>query len=265
MVWERNRSASSHWPRTSARVYDFTVPITPITTSSPTASSSPTAASAWSAPISSTATSKPQLRNWWKRCSAPCPPASAGRARIRSTSKELHRLLGGRVALRRRARPGERGDIDHTEADGPARRRRPGPGQRPRPQPRRRTVRHARLGQSLPRSAGRRSVFDEEAAKVMGLEKDMVCVMIHSGSRGLGYQVCDDALAMLRKAPAEVRHRSARTASRPAPDRQPGGPEVHRRHARRRQFRLVQSPAARCSRPARCSPTSSAEPGRHCR
>jgi tRNA-splicing ligase RtcB len=44
-------------------------------------------------------------------------------------------------------------------------------------------------------------VFDEEAAQVMGLEKDMVCVMIHSGSRGLGYQVCDDALAMLRKVP----------------------------------------------------------------
>jgi tRNA-splicing ligase RtcB len=44
-------------------------------------------------------------------------------------------------------------------------------------------------------------IFDEVAAAVMGLEKDMVCVMIHSGSRGLGYQVCDDALAMLRKAP----------------------------------------------------------------
>jgi tRNA-splicing ligase RtcB len=44
-------------------------------------------------------------------------------------------------------------------------------------------------------------VFDEEAARTFGLEKDMVCVMIHSGSRGLGYQVCDDALAMLRKAP----------------------------------------------------------------
>lgn len=44
-------------------------------------------------------------------------------------------------------------------------------------------------------------VFDEEAAAVMHLAKDMVCVMIHSGSRGLGYQVCDDALAMLRKAP----------------------------------------------------------------
>lgn len=44
-------------------------------------------------------------------------------------------------------------------------------------------------------------VFDTDAAAAMGLEKDMVCVMIHSGSRGLGYQVCDDALAMLRKAP----------------------------------------------------------------
>lgn len=44
-------------------------------------------------------------------------------------------------------------------------------------------------------------VFDEPAAQVMGLEKDMVCVMIHSGSRGLGYQVCDDALMMLRKTP----------------------------------------------------------------
>lgn len=45
------------------------------------------------------------------------------------------------------------------------------------------------------------AVFDAEAAAAMGLEKDMVCVMIHSGSRGLGYQVCDDALKMLRKAP----------------------------------------------------------------
>jgi tRNA-splicing ligase RtcB len=44
-------------------------------------------------------------------------------------------------------------------------------------------------------------VFDEEAARVMGLAENMVCVMIHSGSRGLGYQVCDDALKTLRKVP----------------------------------------------------------------
>lgn len=47
------------------------------------------------------------------------------------------------------------------------------------------------------------SIFDAEAAEVMGLEKDMVCVMIHSGSRGLGYQVCDDALRELRNAPTK--------------------------------------------------------------
>lgn len=41
-------------------------------------------------------------------------------------------------------------------------------------------------------------VFDEEVARVFGLEKDQIVVMIHSGSRGLGYQVCDDALASFR-------------------------------------------------------------------
>ena len=46
------------------------------------------------------------------------------------------------------------------------------------------------------------AVFDAEAAQVMGLEKDQICVMIHSGSRGLGYQVCDDALKRLRGVPA---------------------------------------------------------------
>jgi len=44
-------------------------------------------------------------------------------------------------------------------------------------------------------------VFDDQAARAMGLQQDMVCVMIHSGSRGLGYQVCDDALRSLRNAP----------------------------------------------------------------
>ncbi|HUG92422.1 MAG TPA: RtcB family protein, partial [Planctomycetaceae bacterium] len=45
------------------------------------------------------------------------------------------------------------------------------------------------------------AVFDAGAAAQMGLAKDMVCVMIHSGSRGLGYQVCDDALKTLRGVP----------------------------------------------------------------
>jgi tRNA-splicing ligase RtcB len=47
------------------------------------------------------------------------------------------------------------------------------------------------------------SVFDADVAKVFGLELNQVCVMIHSGSRGLGYQVCDDALASFRNCPAK--------------------------------------------------------------
>jgi tRNA-splicing ligase RtcB len=37
-------------------------------------------------------------------------------------------------------------------------------------------------------------IFDEGAAKAFGLGPKMITVMIHSGSRGLGYQVCDDAV-----------------------------------------------------------------------
>jgi tRNA-splicing ligase RtcB len=44
-------------------------------------------------------------------------------------------------------------------------------------------------------------IFDDVAASAMGLVQGGICVMIHSGSRGLGYQVCDDALAALRKTP----------------------------------------------------------------
>lgn len=35
-------------------------------------------------------------------------------------------------------------------------------------------------------------VYDNEIAKVFGLEEGGITVMIHSGSRGLGYQVCDE-------------------------------------------------------------------------
>lgn len=37
-------------------------------------------------------------------------------------------------------------------------------------------------------------VFDEQAAQALGMRPGQVTVMIHSGSRGLGYQVCDDYL-----------------------------------------------------------------------
>jgi tRNA-splicing ligase RtcB len=40
-------------------------------------------------------------------------------------------------------------------------------------------------------------IFDEATARAFGLFHNQVTVMLHSGSRGLGYQVCDDSLAFM--------------------------------------------------------------------
>jgi len=42
-------------------------------------------------------------------------------------------------------------------------------------------------------------IFDRDTAAALGIEEGCVAVMIHSGSRGLGHQVCDDYLAKLVK------------------------------------------------------------------
>ena len=43
-------------------------------------------------------------------------------------------------------------------------------------------------------------VYDEEIARVFGLHKGQVTVMIHCGSRGAGHQICDDYLKILERA-----------------------------------------------------------------
>jgi len=43
-------------------------------------------------------------------------------------------------------------------------------------------------------------IYDPQVAAVFGLEKGAITVMIHSGSRGFGYQVCDDYLKTMGRA-----------------------------------------------------------------
>jgi len=43
-------------------------------------------------------------------------------------------------------------------------------------------------------------IFDERAARVMGLQKGNLAVQIHCGSRGLGHQVCTDYVKSFQKA-----------------------------------------------------------------
>jgi len=42
-------------------------------------------------------------------------------------------------------------------------------------------------------------IYDSEAASILGLEKEQVTIMIHSGSRGLGHQICGDYLKLMQQ------------------------------------------------------------------
>lgn len=46
-------------------------------------------------------------------------------------------------------------------------------------------------------------IFDEEAARAFGLTHDQVTIMVHTGSRGLGYQVCDESIRQMLSAAAK--------------------------------------------------------------
>jgi tRNA-splicing ligase RtcB len=46
-------------------------------------------------------------------------------------------------------------------------------------------------------------IYDDDVAAAFGLARDQVTVMIHSGSRGLGHQVCDDHLRVMIRAAAK--------------------------------------------------------------
>ncbi len=43
-------------------------------------------------------------------------------------------------------------------------------------------------------------VYDEDAANIMGIYKDQITVMIHTGSRGFGHQICTDFIEVMEKA-----------------------------------------------------------------
>ena len=47
-------------------------------------------------------------------------------------------------------------------------------------------------------------IFDAHIARVFGLFPGQVTLMLHSGSRGLGYQVCDDHLGTMKKSVARL-------------------------------------------------------------
>ena len=126
-------------------------------------------------------------------------PLGVGRGgAYRFDTKELRRLMGDGVGFLKERGLATSRDIEFTEANG----RLEGAA------PDRVSERAIARGASQCGSLGSgnhfmevqvvEEVHDDGAAAAMGLAKGTVAVMIHSGSRGLGYQVCDDALRSLR-------------------------------------------------------------------
>ncbi len=68
-------------------------------------------------------------------------------------------------------------------------------------------------------------IFDQDAAEALGLFPDQITVTLHSGSRGLGYQVCDDYLQVMLEA--------ARSYGIHLPDRQLCCAPIKSKEARR--------------------------------
>jgi tRNA-splicing ligase RtcB len=144
---------------------------------------------------------KPHLRTLVEELFRQVPTGVGKSGRFHFKDKELRRLLleGSRFLVDRGL--GSNSDIDYTEAKGRL------DGADPDALSDRALARGVEQCGTL--GSGNHflevqvvdHVFDEPAAQAMGLKKDLVCVMIHSGSRGLGYQVCDDALGMLRRVP----------------------------------------------------------------
>ena len=63
-----------------------------------------------------------------------------------------------------------------------------------------RTTRHLGSGNHFLAVGYVAEIYDTEAARVLGLQLDEITVIIHCGSRGVGYQVCDDYLGVMDSA-----------------------------------------------------------------
>ncbi|MEW6733483.1 MAG: RtcB family protein [Acidobacteriota bacterium] len=146
---------------------------------------------------------RPHLKDLVEELFRQIPTGVGKSGKYHFDNKELRRLMGEGVSYLRKRGLAVESDIEHTEAQGCL------AGAEPDNVSERALERGAEQCGTL--GSGNHflevqivdAIYDEQAAQVIGLEKDMICVMIHSGSRGLGYQVCDDALLALRHAPSK--------------------------------------------------------------
>ena len=127
----------------------------------------------------------------------PCGVGSTGSVKLSSADERKVLVQGSRWAVERGFGLAE--DIAHTEDSGGL------PGADPDEVSERAMTRGSKQlgtlgsGNHFLEVGVVEEIFDAQAADAFGLFQDQVTVMIHSGSRGLGYQVCDDFLAFMTR------------------------------------------------------------------
>ena len=127
----------------------------------------------------------------------PCGVGSTGT--IRLSTKEEKKVLTQGSAWAVKQGYGDQADLDHTEDGGCME------GADPETVSKRALERGLRQLGTL--GSGNHflevgvvdTIYDKTAAAAFGLFKNQVTLMLHSGSRGFGYQVCDDSLAAMSK------------------------------------------------------------------
>jgi tRNA-splicing ligase RtcB len=133
-------------------------------------------------------------------------PCGVGtKSKLRLSEPDLKRVLreGSRWAVAQGY--GDKADLAHTEAGGALPNADPGTLsaralERGRPQ-----LGTLGAGNHFIEIGRVAEIFDGGAAAALGLEENGATLMIHSGSRGLGYQVCDDWVKAMRAAMARYK------------------------------------------------------------
>jgi tRNA-splicing ligase RtcB len=129
-----------------------------------------------------------------------CPSGLGGDGRERVSKKELDNLLAEGASWALKKGLARRQDVEHTEEQGSL----------PGADPSKVSKRAKERGLSQVGSLGSGNhfleldviteVYDAEAAEAFGLREGQIVVQIHCGSRGFGYQVCDDYVKNLQSA-----------------------------------------------------------------
>jgi len=131
----------------------------------------------------------------------PCGVGKEGQ--VRFAEKEEKKILKEGAGFIVRKGFGRAEDLRHTEAEGALDEADPGKVSERACQRGQRQVGTLGSGNHFLEVQIIDEIYDPELARFFHLEKDQVTIMIHSGSRGLGYQVCEDYLRQLVGTPGK--------------------------------------------------------------